>query len=150
VNFTQILSVKSANIKEYNYSCIYIYIFIIVYIPFLFFSFLICPSIFKFYLSNLTCLQHLSTIAKIQDLQHDIHISIFMYFVIWLAYFLLIEHSIAWEIQKGFKKSLKHNLKFIYLFISLLLLFSPTNFGLYTVSHHGATLQFLWKRRIKP
>jgi hypothetical protein len=30
-----------------------------------------------------------------QELRHEVHISIFIYFVIWLAYFLLIEHSKA-------------------------------------------------------
>jgi hypothetical protein len=37
----------------------------------------------------------LNTIAKIQNFQHDMHISTFIYFVIRLAYSLLIEHSKA-------------------------------------------------------
>jgi hypothetical protein len=43
------------------------------------FSFLISPSVFKFYFSNLTCLKILSTNANIQELQYDVHISIFIY-----------------------------------------------------------------------
>ena len=60
---------------------IYLFIIYLLYnvYYFSFTSLFLFPlSIFKFYFSNLTCIQNLSMIATIQDLQHDMHISIFI------------------------------------------------------------------------
>jgi hypothetical protein len=74
------------------YSFIYIYS-VYSFFPFLLFSYF--PFYFQILLFKPNLSQNLSTIATTQDLQHDMHISIFIYFVTWLAYFLLIEHSTA-------------------------------------------------------
>jgi hypothetical protein len=69
---------------------IYLFIIYLLYnvYYFSFTSLFLFPlSIFKFYFSNLTCIQNLSMIATIQDLRHDMHISIFIYFILLLSFF---------------------------------------------------------------